>query len=58
MERFTERQRKFAAAYVRLGNASEAARQSGYSESYALHRAAELVVKCGELIEAERAKLE
>ena len=54
----SERQRKFAAAYVRLGNAAEAAREAGYSESYAAHRTDALVEKCRELIEQERAKME
>src|SRR5699024_9883278 len=38
-----ERQRRFADEYIRLGNATQAARNAGYSENYAMYRNAELL---------------
>lgn len=38
-----ERQRKFAEYYAQCGNATEAARRAGYSESYAAHRTDEML---------------
>lgn len=38
----TDRMRKFAEYVIQSGNRTEAARQAGYSESYAVHRADEL----------------
>ena len=38
-----ERQRRFADEYIRLGNATQAARNAGYSENYALYRNDELL---------------
>ncbi|MGM9649233.1 MAG: terminase small subunit [Butyricicoccaceae bacterium] len=39
----TERQKKFAEYYAQCGNAAEAARRAGYSESYAAHRTDEML---------------
>lgn len=38
-----ERQRRFADEYIRLGNATQAARNAGYSENYSLYRNEELL---------------
>lgn len=38
-----DRQRKFAEYYAQCGNAAEAARRAGYSESYAEHRTDEML---------------
>lgn len=38
-----ERQRRFADEYIRLGNATQAARNAGYSENYSLYRNDELL---------------
>lgn len=39
----TARQKKFAEYYVQVGNGAEAARQAGYTKSYAEHRTDELL---------------
>jgi len=38
-----ERQRRFADEYIRLGNATQAARNAGYSENYSLYRTSALL---------------
>lgn len=38
-----ERQRRFADEYIRLGNATQAARNAGYSENYSMYRNEELL---------------
>ena len=53
----SERRRRFAEAYIRHGVAEKAALEAGYSESYARHRAHELVEKCGQEIAALQAEL-
>jgi len=54
-----ERQRRFADEYIRLGNATQAARNAGYSENYAMHRNDELLknVKVKAYIDARLEKL-
>ena len=43
MTALTERQRKFAEYYNQCGNGADAARNAGYSESYAAHRTDKLL---------------
>lgn len=45
MSSHTQRQLKFAEAYVKSGNAMAAAIQAGYSEQYARHRAHENLMR-------------
>jgi len=56
--RWTERQRRFVAAYLRLGNATKAAIEAGYAPKYADRQGHQLLEKTRELLEEERKKLE
>lgn len=49
-----ERQRRFIDAYIQTGNASEAARQAGYSNKTARHIGTELVAKPDIRLEIDR----
>lgn len=45
--KLTVKQQKFVAAYVELGNATQAALQAGYSENYAKAQSSKLLVNVG-----------
>ncbi|MBQ7198567.1 MAG: terminase small subunit [Selenomonadaceae bacterium] len=45
MSKMTERQKRFVDAYIQTGNASESARQAGYSQRGITVTAAKLLVK-------------
>ena len=55
-QKLTPRQRRFAELYVQYGNAYKAAREAGYSETYAMKASAMLVKECQELIQELQAE--
>lgn len=60
MKELNERQKRFADLYLELGNASEAARQAGYSEKTAGYNTAKLLnnIKIKEYIDERLKQLE
>lgn len=54
MQKLTERQRRFVDAYIKTGNASESARQAGYSDKVITVTAAKLLVNTSIRAEIDR----